>query len=67
MRRSDLPTPHAPLTDDLTQAEQANVPTGNESRNPDGTFKKGSPEAVQAGHVGGLHAAGKEDTVGRLH
>ena len=36
---------------------------GNESRNPDGTFKKGSPEAAQAGHVGGLHAAGKEDTV----
>lgn len=39
------------------------TPHGNESRNPDGTFKKGSAEAAQAGHLGGLHAAGKEDTV----
>ena len=28
-------------------------------RNPDGTFVKGSEAAKEAGHVGGLHAAGK--------
>lgn len=39
------------------------TPNGNDSRNPDGTFKKGSAEAAQAGHLGGLHAAGKEDEV----
>lgn len=30
-------------------------------RNPDGTFTKGSEEAKHAGHIGGLHAAGKTD------
>jgi general stress protein YciG len=29
-------------------------------RNPDGTFKKGSEAAKEAGHVGGLHAHNKE-------
>lgn len=30
-------------------------------RNPDGTFTKGSEEAKHAGHIGGMHAAGKTD------
>lgn len=41
------------------------TPNGDDSRNADGTFKKGSAAAAQAGHLGGLHAAGKEDTVSR--
>ena len=30
-------------------------------RNADGTFTKGSEAAKEAGHLGGLHAAGKTD------
>lgn len=30
-------------------------------RNADGTFAKGSEAAKEAGHLGGLHAAGKDD------
>jgi hypothetical protein len=30
-------------------------------RNPAGTFTKGSDAAKEAGHIGGLHAAGKDD------
>ncbi|KAK5172706.1 uncharacterized protein LTR77_002826 [Saxophila tyrrhenica] len=34
----------------------------HEGRNPDSTFTKGSDAASAAGHLGGLHAAGKEES-----
>lgn len=34
---------------------------GSADRNADGTFTKGSEAAKEAGHLGGLHAAGKLD------
>ena len=43
---------------DRIQREDSAAPSG---RNPDGTFTKGSEAAKEAGHIGGLHAAGKEE------
>lgn len=41
--------------------EQNSSGSSSAGRNPDGTFTKGSEEAKHAGHIGGLHAAGKTD------
>lgn len=41
--------------------EQNSSVSSSAGRNPDGTFTKGSEEAKHAGHIGGLHAAGKTD------
>lgn len=54
------PLPHF-LTYIPPPQEQNSSGSSSAGRNPDGTFTKGSEEAKHAGHVGGLHAAGKTD------
>lgn len=41
--------------------QQNSSGSSSAGRNPDGTFTKGSEEAKHAGHIGGMHAAGKTD------
>lgn len=55
------PPPPQSLPHFLTYIPQQEEHHSSAGRNPDGTFTKGSEEAKHAGHIGGLHAAGKTD------
>lgn len=52
-------------SDPFCQAAANATATATADRNSDGTFTKGSEAAKEAGHVGGLHAAGKDDAAVR--